>query len=234
MSVKNGAFLILAGIGFKNGTSGKDKDLKKIAAMILVLFGFAVPGRAVTLASKGIRAGLSVASFPRLSRSFEYHSRLGYVFGLFASFNISRGFSAQPELLVIEKGGNGSGGSGADAWSDRIRLTYLEIPVLARYYYPLDQKRTLYGYGGPAISFLLGTHRRWEEGGESGAGNMGIVRGIDYGFILGECLEWRIGKNVVAVDIRYTIGLSQCFDKTSPTDPTVRNGALQVLIGYGF
>ncbi|MHB8054941.1 MAG: porin family protein [Candidatus Aminicenantales bacterium] len=192
------------------------------------------PAGAIYISSKGFKGGLAIANMTGYSLYYHFDARVGSVFGVYATFDLARSFSLQPEILFVEKGTKGSGTSGGVAWSDVLRLTYLEIPILARYSYIESKKLTVFGYAGPAVAVRIGATRHWEWGNESGTEDIANMKRMDFGLVLGEAVEMLSGRNIATIDVRYTMGLGNCFIKESPLDPPVKNGALQVLVGLGF
>jgi opacity protein-like surface antigen len=192
----------------------------------------APPARAGLVASKGFKLGLAIANMS--AYSFFDEARVGSLFGGYATFKLTEHFFLQPELLFVEKGIKSSGRSGDYEWKDDLRLTYLEIPILAKYSFEVYKRLTLYAYAGPALALKVGATEYWEYGEESGTKDLDEVRRIDFGLTFGEGAEISVGRDLISLDIRYTQGLINCFEIKDVFDPTVKNGVLMILVGLGF
>lgn len=189
---------------------------------------------AVHVSSKGFKGGLTIANMTGYFLCLGYDARIGSVFGVYAMFNLPRSFSLQPKMLFVEKVTKETETSFDVEWSDVLRLTYLEIPAPARYSYVESKKLTVFGYAGPAVAVKIEATRHWEWGDESGLEDVDRIKSKDFGIVLGEAVEILSGKNVVIINTRYTLGLWNYFIKEAAQGPTVKNWALQALVGLGF
>jgi len=116
-----------------------------------------------------------------------------------------------------------------------IKLDYINIPVLAKYYF----NESLSLHAGPQIGFLISAEEEYEYS-ESGGGQSvsesetidakDFYSSIDLGLALGAEYELDMG---VFFGARYTLGLSNIID-TEEDDFSVQNNVIQVSVGYKF
>ncbi|RYU83806.1 porin family protein [Hymenobacter persicinus] len=115
----------------------------------------------------GVRAGANWANNDATRKQYYTreesapHPQLGFMGGIFATYQLTSWLSVQPELLYSRQGtafsgfyGGGGGGSSIFYALDkhRIKLDYLELPVLVQ----AGGKR-LFGELGMQAGFLVGT-----------------------------------------------------------------------------
>ena len=164
-----------------------------------------------------------------------YHGgQLNYQAGLFMEYRFTSSFSIAPEVVFAAQGGkydvkdyNDGDGYFDAKFTDNIN--YINIPVMFKYYVT------------PALSIDLGpqlginVYSKYTV--ESKDKNLNIketidqkddTKAIDVGVGLG--LTYNI-TNDVFVQGRYTLGLTEVFDKSWDTG---KNGNAQIAIGYRF
>ena len=164
-----------------------------------------------------------------------YHGgQLNYQAGLFMEYRFTSSFSIAPEVVFAAQGGkydvkdyNDGDGYFDAKFTDNIN--YINIPVMFKYYLI------------PALSIDLGpqlginVYSKYTV--ESKDKNLNIketidqkddTKAIDVGVGLG--LTYNI-TNDVFVQGRYTLGLTEVFDKSWDTG---KNGNAQIAIGYRF
>lgn len=133
--------------------------MKKLifASIALLAFGFT---NAQT-ARFGIKGGLNVST---LSGDVDDASpKIGAHIGGLVEIKIARRFSIQPELLLSLQGAKSEYSYSEPGYSEssesKIHLTYLNIPVMAKFY--VVPKLSL--EAGPQIGFLVGAKNKYSE-----------------------------------------------------------------------
>ncbi len=217
--------------------------MKKFLSCSILILVLAVGISAQTftpgLSGKGIKVGIGMATWTGVDLAYleyslnsdtKYLSR--FAGGAFLTFSLSRMFAIQPEALLSMKGAR---------WEDgRVtlteKLTYLQIPILAKITFqtPGPVKPSL--YGGPTIDFLLSAKESLE--GTAGAdGEMDVkdhFRANDVGVIFGLGLDVGAGDGSVTFDGRYEIGFTKIYRPIGGFTPDIKNGQFMFLIGYSF
>ncbi len=164
-----------------------------------------------------------------------YHGgQLNYQAGLFMEYRFTSRFSIAPEVVFAAQGGkyevkDYNDGDGYFDAKFTENVNYINIPVMFKYYVT------------PALSIDLGpqlginVYSKYTV--ESKDKHLNIketedqkddTKAIDVGVGLG--LTYNIAKDVF-VQGRYTLGLTEVFDKSWDTG---KNGNAQIAIGYRF
>ena len=206
--------------------------MKKILVVCGVLFSFLTlivsPAQAIQITAKGVKGGLALTNMSGDDIE-DNDAKIGFALGGFLTFNISGDFSVQPELLFVQKGTKWSDGDAKAVF----RLTYLEIPILAKYSFAVGTNMKASVFAGPALALKVGATTYVEVGGESITEDLDEAKGMDLGLAFGAGMEWPLGNNVVTFDIRYTLGLSNCMEFEGE-DFNIKNSAILFLAGLGF
>ncbi len=136
-------------------------------------------------------------------------------FGGMAEIPITEMFAVQPELLY-----SGHGVKDESDDDEVIRLNYITIPVLAKYY--LVDGLSI--HAGPQIGFLLSAEI--EDNGETEDIKDG-TKDVDAGFAFGAGYKMDSGLNF---GLRYYLG----SDVNDSGDTVVKNRVFQISVGYFF
>lgn len=167
----------------------------------------------------GAKVGLNISTFT--GDSFTgFDTRASFHIGGLIEVPISEKFSVQPELLYSEKG--------SDFFNLETRLSYLDIPVMAKYHIIKGLSAEL----GPVASILLNAEQ--ETSGKvddvsdfTKTFDIGIGGGVTYAFPMG-----------VFFSLRFTKGLMEISqpEKSDLTDSVlnVENNVFQISAGYLF
>jgi hypothetical protein len=166
----------------------------------------------------GVKGGLNVANF---SGDIEDSSALtGFHVGGFAEIKISEKFAIQPELLFSAQGADGDGGN--------FSLSYINVPVMAKFY--VADKFNL--EAGPQIGFL--TSAKVKTQGMS-IDAKELFNSTDFGMNFGAGYDFTENLSVGA---RYNVGISKLFseefENALGSDVTVHNSVFSVSLGYKF
>ena len=208
------------------------KIILSVAAMLT--FGF-VNAQEVDF---GVKAGVNIASITGDIEDAE--AKIGFHIGGFAEIKISEKFSVQPELLFSTQGAKGEEKYSENGftydYSEKINLSYITIPVMAKLYvaegFSLE--------AGPQIGFLMSAKNKVEGSTTSG----GIViseseevdikdqaNTVDFGLNFG--LGYKFTENLSA-GARYNLGLSDINKEVDGYAGSIKNSVIQVSIGYSF
>jgi len=180
----------------------------------------------------GVKAGFNISSLSvdEDELDVDKKSRAGLVAGVFMVKELRRNFALQIEALVSQKGVKFENFalSGEDL---KVRLTYLEIPVLARYTLPMNMGGTnesrIHVLAGPTIGFKvsdsqkLGDEDLEEEFDQD-------LKGADVGLAIGAAFEMR----KFLIDVRYTFGLMNINDDLDEDELSVKNRTFTISVGW--
>ncbi|MFH1422136.1 MAG: porin family protein [Planctomycetota bacterium] len=189
--------------------------------------------------SYGLKAGLNMANLTDEQEEATYEMKTGVALGGFAVFKVNDNFSIQPELLYTQKG-NGIKFSyeevnfiGFDEFGIpnyetvtvtekfKVKLDYIEIPVLAKYLISPGENVCPFIFGGPSIGILMGAKVDSED-------IKSDCNSLDIGLVLGGGVELESG---VSIDLRYDMGMTKVFDFEGG-DNKEKNTVISLMVGY--
>jgi len=210
--------------------------MKKVLFAAVAVFAFGAANAQDM--SFGAKAGLNVSN---LTGDIEdTKSLLGAHVGVFAEFKITDKFSFQPELLYSMQGAKTEyteveGDSYSYKEEEKIKLSYINIPLMAKFY--VSEKFSL--EAGPQIGFLMSAKSDYEisetiDGDTTSFSDEDDIKdnlkGIDFGLNLG--LSYDFTENLFA-GARYNLGLSDIND-TDAENFEIKNSGFQVSVGFRF
>src|SRR5690625_3665073 len=151
---------------------------------LLCLFGIStIQLKAQTRHQFGIRIAPELTSIT----SIGGEGKLGFVGGVYANFKISkRHFSVQPELLFSQKGDEKKGSIQGVPVTQKIRLAYLEIPVLVKYTFNPDGLFQPNIYVGPYAGFKINAKGTTKTSNDQKTISLGSQTNVfDFGVVAG-------------------------------------------------
>jgi hypothetical protein len=193
--------------------------MKKIILSAIAIMAFAFSNAQET--RFGIKGGLNLSNI--VGGDIDNNKTLvGFHVGGLAEIHIVEKFFIQPELLFSTQGAKFDGPFGTDG---DIKLNYLNIPVLAKYYI-VDKKFNV--EAGPQLGVLLSAKSNGEDFKD-------YTRSTDFGFNLGAGYSF---TDNFSVGLRYTIGLSPIsdndIDDSEEYYDSAKNSNLQLSLAYKF
>ncbi len=202
--------------------------MKKLFLAAFAVFAFAsVNAQEVKF---GAKAGVNLASIGGDAEDAD--ARTSFHVGGVAEIVISDKFSVQPELLFSSQGAKSEytedfGEFGSFDVEEKLKLSYLNLPVMAKYYvaegFSLE--------AGPQIGFLLSADAEVEVDGESEEEDVkDEFKSIDFGLGFGAGYKLDNGLNFSA---RYTLGLANIAEDAGD-DFSIQNNVFQISVGYMF
>lgn len=202
--------------------------MKKIILTVTAVFALSFANAQET--KFGAKVALNIAS---LTGDVEDASSLvGFQIGGFAEFKISDKFAIQPELMYSAQGGKESYSEGGVSIESEAKLSYLNIPVMAKFY--AAPKFSL--EFGPQIGFLLSAKGDYtlSGGGESISESEDIkddLESVDFGLNFGAGYDFT--ENLSA-GLRYNLGLSNVAKTEAGYDSEIKNSVFSISVGYKF
>lgn len=169
--------------------------------------------------SLGAHIGVGMASFQGADSS-ALDSGVGASLGGFARYDMARHFALQPELRFSLKGALPEMSAGAAA---SVRLTYIEVPILAALQLPLGAT-VLSGQVGPALGVAL----------PGRIGDADVER-FQLSGVLGVSARRTIGAHSYVLDARYEYGLTSVLAGPAGSLGTdIHNSVFSLGLGFGF
>ena len=213
--------------------------LSGVLVLILAIGISAQPSFKSGLSGKGFKIGLGMAKFTGsdlgsledfMGTETKHLSR--FTGGAFLTFSLSPMFAIQPEALISMKGAKWSEGGA----SLSEKLTYLQIPILAKIMFQTPGVVKPSIYAGPTMGFLLSAKETLEGTGQYD-GDVDVkdsYQGNDIGLILGFGVDVGAGGGAVTFDARYEMGLSKIMKGGGGYTPDIKNSQFAFLVGYSF
>ncbi|MFD2562170.1 porin family protein [Aquimarina rubra] len=202
--------------------------IKKL--LFVVLFG-AVTVSATAQEEKirfGAKAGLNLSS---ITGDFtdELSMRTSFHVGALVEIPLSDKFALQPELMYSAQGAKYEFSEPGFTDESTIKLDYLNIPVMAKFY-PVE------GFSiqaGPQLGVLLSAKDKGEDsiGGEYDDDIKEFISSIDLGLNFGVGYQLEAG---IFFEGRYNLGLTDINDENTSDDFSQRNSTIQFSVGYKF
>jgi len=164
-----------------------------------------------TVNAQGIRFGVKGgANFSNFSGNEAdiYDNLTSFYAGALVEINVFQNFSVQPEILYSSQGAKVEG-------FDDIKLDYINVPVLAKFYLITDK---LSLEAGPQFGFLINDGFDAEDAVETNSFDFAAIGGASFNI-----------TDKFFVQARYVVGLT---DTTK--DAEVKNTTIQLGVGYRF
>lgn len=183
--------------------------MKKVVLILLSLIGFATANAQITF---GPKAGLNVATI--VGKDVEgYKSKTGFHIGGQAMIPVKGAFAVQPELYFSTQGAKWTGYEGKGGQS---KLSYINLPVLAKY----NSKYGFFAETGPQIGMLLSAVDDYvyieDDDFKDKAKKLDFAWAIGVGYL---------SKYGIGINARYNIGLNKFWDEE-------KNSVFQVGLYY--
>ncbi len=208
-------------------------------------------------------AGDQVGLFLSIPYKFQVQGAVGdKAYGFTGGAYIKRAFSdmftLQLEALYTQKGGTGNVYGSIQVKDENsiyqdgeidgvmtVSLDYIELPLLAIFTFPADDKWTLFGVAGASFGFtarsvvnLAGTVTFPQPSGTKIINNFdetysltSVINSFDMGGVIGGGVEVKAGDVQLIFDARYTFGLTKV---NKEGDDAVRNSVVSMFVGAGI
>lgn len=196
--------------------------MKKITlSLLLLLSNFLAFGQNFSI---GPILGLNVSN---LSGDIENNSfKMGFAGGAFANYSITTDFGLTGQLLFSQQGAKTEFGG----VENKIRLDYLQVPVLGAYYFGKDKFRPKVLLG-PQFGFLLTAK---DKDGNDLDPNGQIFETSDISIVAGAGFNYNLAPKIwLNADVRYNFGTSN-ISKVSGTELRNQHFAITVGVSIGF
>ncbi len=212
------------------------KKLLLIFTVFVLMFSLS-PAIMAQEASFGVKGGLSLANVTG-DEVEDVEWKMGGAGGLFVEYKVSDVFAIHPEVLYCMKGSKSEGEIFETTIESTLKLTYIDIPVLAKVMIPVEGSVSPSLFAGPYVGFNLDAKLELEAEGESDEGDIkDYVKSTDYGLVVGGGLDYHLDNGgAITLDARYSLGLSGIYDEEGEDEEgsEVKNQAVMVMIGYAF
>ena len=178
----------------------------------------------------GIKGGMNLSNMSVDPASFEEDGSLKSVtFGAWWWTPLTSRLDVQAEALYSVKGDTEWSGG----YQSITKLSYLEMPVLAKMGFLSGAAAQPSLFVGPAISFNLASHSKLEgEGSEFDVDVKNQTSGMELGVVLGGGVDFQIQEHTCGLELRYARGLSAATGDDANGD--AHNNTIAILGSFGL
>lgn len=169
----------------------------------------------------------------------DYKGRVGFHLGVAADYEFRESMFVESGLYITTKGLKYD----KDDVTDKLNITYLQLPVLYTYKYDLGNELKLHGKIGPYVAIGLAAKNKYEDsdypednetlkGFGKGEDKTGLKRG-DFGFLLGI----GVSKGNYYLGVNYELGLVNIDAYNSEGDDgksKIHTRNFNISLGYNF
>jgi hypothetical protein len=175
----------------------------------------------------GVKGGVNFATLNfDPDPEVDFDSRTGIVVGGFVTFPVGAHFAVQPEVLYSQKGAQ-STFLGADV---KIKIDYVETPILLKYSTSGSGGTSFYVFGGPSLGFKVAAESTASFSGETEEDDISEdIKSFDVGVVFGAGVQ--LGR--FSVDGRYTLGFTNISEE-DVDEMKATNRAVAILAGLRF
>lgn len=168
----------------------------------------------------GVRGGLNLTSLNTKKSWGDMETKLGYHLGIVTDVHLYQDLYLHPGVFLMTKGAK------VDGVDTKIRASYLEVPVLLSYRFPLMDEMKLHLNFGPYLAYGIGGKIKPEHGSKVNTFDNDRLKRFDMGLTLGA------GMNIdrLYVGLNYDLGLMNISDGAGK----IRNRTFYVTFGYNF
>jgi outer membrane protein with beta-barrel domain len=178
----------------------------------------------------GLKGGLTIAGLYGGS-SGDWDGRTGFGFGFILRWWISDSFVIQPELLYTMKGAEYSEDYLGSPLKITMEMDYLEVPILLKYYFPVDWAIKPHVFAGPSLGFKINDDLKATYEGESISipDSVSDLKSYEAGLVFGVGLDYPLGPGSVNLDIRYSPSVTAVFNSGDE-----KNSVWAFTLGYVY
>lgn len=189
--------------------------MKKTATLLVFLAAISTGAYAQGL-SGGVKAGLNLANQTFKSSGYTVSPSMlpSFYAGAYVTFMFSEHLGLQPEVLLS--------GQGAKSGDDKLKLTYINVPILIRY----NVNSVLSFHVGPQIGVLASAKEKFNGGTEDVKDG---YKSTDLGVA--------VGANVDIKKLNFTFRFVKGLSNVAESDPdfgdvTIKNYMIQLGVGF--
>lgn len=164
----------------------------------------------------------TLANFDKAAPTLKPGYKLGFSGGVFINYSIREHFGLTANVLYSRMGVKLEG-------TQNINLDYIQVPVLATYYFGNDLGKGAIRpkvFIGPSVSFLVGNNALVTDN----------FKTVDIGATVGAGVNIGLPKqHWINIDARFNRGFSKVYGKDAPQlNQDARNQSFSLLVGYSI
>lgn len=181
----------------------------------------------------GARAGLNISNLVTDADVVSKKSKIGFQAGLVGSGVLKNDLSWQAELNYTQKGFKSS--------NAKAKLAYIELPVLAKLYFPLPtlDKEKIKGFINLGPYFGYWMSNKWTSTASDGSSvtSTSFASGskkFELGYLLGAGVSYSVGPGYLLGELRYQFALTNISNATDYSRNRVFSINASYVIPMGF
>ncbi len=180
--------------------------------------------------SIGIKGGYS-ASTLRGDDVGDIDWRSGFAGGLFINVPFLKILSVQPEVLFRQRGATNR--NETFNINQRIKLTYMDVPILFKLRLPINETFYPHVYIGPQFSYnIQGKYEVEAFDGVTVEDDIDVQK-VDAGGVMGFGLDVQMNRLFFTADFRYGLG-GVNIDRSDNQPFLLKNKDLAIMVGVGI
>lgn len=199
--------------------------IRSTATVLVLMAAFWVANPGTASAQVGVLVGLNSANVDfdveEAGVSITGDRRMGFVGGLTFNLPVQEMFSVELDALFAQKGSEIS--VPAEDFSQKVKLNYLDLPVLGRINLPGSGPARVHLLVGPSFNFNISEKFDPDEGEDD------EVETFETALVFGG----GVTVNRFRVDVRYGLGLSNIVKDSEAEGITGKNRVFSILVGFG-
>ena len=158
---------------------------------------------------KGLLLGLNFSNLKGDDAdSIGTDSKTGVIGGGFLRYKISPSLAIEPQLLITMKGAEAP----VLGFDTKLKLTYLEFPVLFRFTIPTQGNVSPSIFAGPSAGLKLSSKGTATSPGFSVEADLENTKGIEFGLVIGGGITVGSNDTKIFLDGKYNLGLTNVFE----------------------
>lgn len=165
-------------------------------------------------------AGISVQPG---SSSEDYSGRLGFGIGAVVDKALTDVVFLHLEPMFLQKGATVKDSE----VTLKFKLSYIELPIMVKYAFPINSTLVPYAMAGPSIGILAAA--KFEDENGNSQDEKDNTNTLDFGLGLGGGVSYPYGNMTLFAETRYVFGIADINKESN--ESTVRNRGLQIILG---
>lgn len=181
------------------------------------------------LLSFGLKAGLNMSNvWDSKGQDFVADPKYGLAGGAFVSLPVGKYLGIQPELMISQKGFQGSGSLLGVGYSYTRTTTFVEVPLLVQFK-PIQYFSIL---AGPQFSYLLKEKNVYTFGSNSTEQEQAFKNEDPRNNIMGFIIGADINIDMLVISARASWDFQTNNKNSVSTTPRYKNQLLQLTVGF--
>jgi hypothetical protein len=200
--------------------SGTLAALLLLAVLLLALTSASAQVRLST----GLKTGLNLATVYG-DDAEGVDLKAGFVSGFSIALYFGDAVALQSEILYCMKGTQYQEGP----LTTKVKLGYIEVPLLAKFTFSTDAEIDPFVYTGPAVATNVSAKLGYSVSGSGSTDiNVDNVKSTDLGWVIGGGVVFDLPRTRASLEVRYERGFVEFVDEPVPNGTNiVNNGVAQ-------